>query len=415
MRRGLGIWFFALLAVVVGATVVGESGAGTAPAVTGVSVSSDVACAVRTDGTAWCWGADNIGQLGNGRAGQAAGFSALPVQVRPIDNAAQVSVSSLVTSTTNNCAVLSNGTVSCWSSFQPAVFATPQVVKGVTSARMVSTSTGSGSADTCVVLSNGNVDCWGSNLWGQLGDGKMTTPSATPVAVKGITNAKAVSLEADYACALLATGGVKCWGNNVRGQLGDGPLPQGSAYAFQSSAVPVNVMRVRGGALRGARGISTGAISACAVLAGGGVMCWGNASSPAFSAQTGRAIAVGGITGAKAITNGITESGNDGYCVLLSGGTVECWNVTLTSNGHTSFSTPTTEPGVSTAIQISGTKNSTGTVCALLAGGHTVTCWGSGYVGMLGEAGMLPGSQGPVPFSSKPLVIQGLGSPAAKR
>jgi hypothetical protein len=74
----------------------------------------------------------------------------------------------------------------------------------------------------CALLSTGHVECWGTNGEGELGNGK-TTNSDTPVEVSGITDATQVSAGAGQTCALLATGHIDCWGYNESGQLGDVP------------------------------------------------------------------------------------------------------------------------------------------------------------------------------------------------
>jgi len=79
----------------------------------------------------------------------------------------------------------------------------------------------SGDNHNCAIVNNGQVKCWGNNQYGQLGDGTKINRS-TPILVSGISNAVSLSLGAYHSCALLKTGEVKCWGNNNSGQLLDG-------------------------------------------------------------------------------------------------------------------------------------------------------------------------------------------------
>ena len=85
---------------------------------------------------------------------------------------------------------------------------------------------------SCAVLTSGAVYCWG--VGGALGNGS-SNDSATPVEVSLSGAAKQVIVGSDFACALLMTGGVQCWGSDFQGELGDGGPPSSNPLT------PVNV------------------------------------------------------------------------------------------------------------------------------------------------------------------------------
>jgi alpha-tubulin suppressor-like RCC1 family protein len=78
----------------------------------------------------------------------------------------------------------------------------------------------SGRTHGCASLADGSASCWGDNARGQVGDGS-TTRAYAPVAVAGLTGVTSVSAGDEFSCAV-ASGEILCWGRNDRGQLGDG-------------------------------------------------------------------------------------------------------------------------------------------------------------------------------------------------
>ncbi len=141
-------------------------------------------------------------------------------------------------------------------------------VSGITNATAITAD----QQGVCALLATGEVDCWGSNSYGELGSGSPDTYSSAPVPVSGITNTTAISAGGTTAGALLATGGVDCWGENANGQLGNGTTtgPDSCDYTPSCSRVPISVSTVPT-----ATGVAVGGSTACALPSTGGIDCWG--------------------------------------------------------------------------------------------------------------------------------------------
>ena len=121
----------------------------------------------------------------------------------------------------------------------------------------------SGTFHTCALNTMGGVKCWGYNGAGQLGDGGLENRTI-PVDVVGLSSGvTAVATGSHYTCALTTMGGVKCWGYNSSGQLGDGTRTE--------KITPVNVV----GLSSGIASVSAGNDHTCALTTAGGVKCWG--------------------------------------------------------------------------------------------------------------------------------------------
>lgn len=225
--------------------------------VASVSVGIYHTCATKTDGSAWCWGINDRGQLGIGNSGFP--NSATPVQVSGMGSG----VSKVVTGYDHVCAV-HNGAAKCWGGNGRGAVGnntvtdqfSPVVAGGLASGI---TDVGAGGDHSCALLSNGTVKCWGWNVVGQLGNNSVVD-SLTPVNVIGLTGAGSISIGYNHSCALTSSG-VKCWGHNDYGALGDG--------SANTSLTPVLAAGTSG-----ATRVSAGGYHTCAVVSGQ-VKCWG--------------------------------------------------------------------------------------------------------------------------------------------
>jgi alpha-tubulin suppressor-like RCC1 family protein len=200
-----------------GANTFGELGNGTrttapstAPsAVTGSQDFVDVAagsfhtCAITVSAATFCWGSNGFGQLGT-IGGATCGAPALRANepVPPWASAGRGGARAPVGS--NDCAL------------------SPVAVSGLHAVMTIS----GGFGHTCATTSAGAVYCWGWNEYGQLGDG-TTISRTTPAIARDLSfAADTVSAGTFHTCAITKTGGLRCWGENFSGQLGEGTTQQ---------------------------------------------------------------------------------------------------------------------------------------------------------------------------------------------
>ena len=281
-----------------------------ATGVAGISAGRDHACAHTQQGGAWCWGSGDAGKLGNG------GFvdALVPAAVVGL----QSGVTQVVAGGWFSCAV-ADGSARCWGSNAAGSlgigtvggeFSVPVGVVGLDQGVAF---LAAGEYHACAIRNGGGLKCWGSNGSGELGDG-TTFDRPVPVDVLGLNvGVIDAALGRGFTCAVTSAGAVFCWGQNASGQLGDGTQ--------SSKRVPAPVIGLSGGVVR----VVAGEEHACALLTGGEVRCWGanlhgqagpNAlqawSTPPVSVPLGEpayAIAAGGMH----------------TCALLGGGRGRCW------------------------------------------------------------------------------------------
>ena len=324
-------------------------------------------CALTDAGGVKCWGGNGWGQLGNGTTNYADGAVHLP--------ALASGVASIALGSDHGCALTVAGGVKCWGRNFDGQLGNgtridsklPVDVPGLT-ANVVKIAAGGDS--TCALTAAGAVKCWGRNSLGQVGDG-TTTMALLPTDVIGLSSGMAdVATSGARSCALTVSGAAKCWGWNVRGQLGDG--------AFVDAHAPVDV--VPGAAAF--TGIVAGGTETCALGADGRVWCWGDQQNPGVpvTADQARPRAFDALgSGVAALA-----AGNGHMCALIAG-KVRCWGYNrygqLGDGTVTSSALPVEVPGLD-GVTALGTGNVHS--CAIVADG--ARCWGDNVAGQLGNS-----------------------------
>jgi alpha-tubulin suppressor-like RCC1 family protein len=272
---------------------------------TEISVGPGHACVRMSDDTARCWGSENqYGELGSGAAGR----SRVPVRIEAPEGIVEIGAGQHFT-----CIRLRTRKIRCvgWNPYGQLGNGRSgehevswQDVIGVEEAVELAV----GDAYACAVLADGTVRCWGRNENGELGDGTRE-PRATAVRVRDLGGVVQLEVD-DFACArrvdgsvhcwgtnhgetatpvaalegsvdltvapflglaLMADGTVRAWGENASGQLGIDPFavtPGPTPLRTRAAPEPV-------AGLAGVTGIAAGGKHACAIVAGGRVMCWG--------------------------------------------------------------------------------------------------------------------------------------------
>lgn len=327
------------------------------------------ACTVSGSGSVACWGRGLYGLFaaGNGRS------RTTPTNVAGITEAVEVSVGATIA-----CARLSTGAVQCWGdnaylqSGSPGFISMvqPQTVPNVSNAVAVA----AGGQHACALIQDGSVTCWGGNQYGQSGQVISSTVAQPPTTVPDLTNVVEIDAGMNSTCVRRSDATMRCFGVNDSGQLGNGTLGT-------PSATPVSP------GLNGVLDISVGYNHVCAIVQSGAdevVRCWGNDQQRKLGGATA-GTAVTPKPAAAAITDAVQVSADvNNTCVVRATGAVVCWGANFAGQlgiGSVTGGTPT--PTLVTGVSNASEVGVGFAVCTRLDTG-SIKCWGYNTYGAVG-------------------------------
>jgi alpha-tubulin suppressor-like RCC1 family protein len=250
-------------------------------------------CVVGTDGALRCWGANDRGQLGLGHTLPVGlDTTTLGEHLEAVTLPAHVGLAQIEAWGDTTCARTADGLLYCWgaNSFGQlgqdhaldvgAAPGQPGDLAPIHTGGRAAVDVAVGGEFVCALFVDGGVRCWGKNGVGQLGQGSTASRGDSPGEMAALAptllgGGTVVDLDAGgvHACAVFSDGRVKCWGHNSDGQLGQGLTgPRGDGPGEMGVALPV----VNLGAGRIAREISAGATNSCAIFQDRTWKCWGS-------------------------------------------------------------------------------------------------------------------------------------------
>jgi alpha-tubulin suppressor-like RCC1 family protein len=383
---------------------------GLATGVVSIGTNEDHTCAVTSDGAVLCWGLNKFGQLGDGTRTS----RSVPVEVQGLDGKA----GRVAAGWGHTCVLAAAGGVQCWGNNEYGQLGygqesserlTPVMVLDLQSGVIGISAAG---GQTCALILGGAVRCWGNNKYGQLGDGTGEI-RRSPVAIESLGQGVAKVVTGwNHTCAVMGNGEVKCWGWNYYGQLGD--------ETKTTRSQPVNVRRL----MEDAADIAPGWAHTCATTAAGGVKCWGRNESgqlgdgtnidsivplavaglvPTNLPSMNKATPTGSLIPGRALAISISQYHT---CALTTLHKLKCWG----SNGSgqlgngSVFSSPSPTPvsGLNAGVNVVAAGEFH--TCAI-GTGNEVWCWGSNDFGQLGN--LLPGVDQLFPVDA--LMADGMG------
>jgi alpha-tubulin suppressor-like RCC1 family protein len=342
-------------------------------------------CALDTTGKAWCWGANQYGQLGVLTAGSCSEVGTCAR--RPLQVSGGLTFVSIAAGSTHSCGLTAAGAAWCWGGGNEGgnagFLGNGTILKSFAPVKVLSDSAfkqiSIGLHNTCALTNAGQAWCWGRNARGELGDSSLT-PRAAPVLVRGTSRYSKISLGIEHTCALVISGSAQCWGHNRFGQLGSGNVLYNSFGLVQT--IPVRVQGTVSFV-----DISSGGEHTCALRTDGVVDCWGiNASAGQLGDRS--PLTHRGLPGPILDTLKYTtlSSGTSTTCGRAENGATRCWGGNFygaLGNGDRSV-VPEPSPVASLGSGYTSFSGGGLHMCAINTE-QRLFCWGDKKFGQIGN------------------------------
>jgi len=329
--------------------------------------ASDLAtCALTSAGSAYCWGWNLFGMLGDGSTTDR--WSPVPVT-------GGITFAGITTHGSHVCGLTPSGAAYCWGGNQlilPDGQATNELVPGPISGGMAFESLSAGEAQTCGVTAAGMAYCWGANGDGQLGDGTRIARFSPAAVAGGLLFARVVTSDLAHACGLTANGQAFCWGRNGEGELGFPPALRDSSRTLPT-AVPGFAFVT----------MALGMYHTCGLTSGGQAYCWGfnDAGQLGDGSTTSSPSPVPVAASATFVS---LAAGGEHTCGLTSSGAAYCWGDNfagdLGDGTGIRRSLPVAVLGGIPFVRLTAGNSHT---CGVTSGGAAY-CWGDNQAGALG-------------------------------
>lgn len=366
-----------------------------------ISGYSSHMCALIDTGDVKCWGYNGYGQLGYGHKNNI-GDDEEPVAAGSVplgEKAVQLSLGSYHT-----CAILESGSLRCWGYGYDGQLGLGNIgdIGGVANKSILSvspiilnsipTQVAAGNVHTCALFENKKIKCWGNNIFGQLGLGRPVLNHELPIDLPYVDvggEVKVVQVMNNRTCVTLIDNSFKCWGDN---DFNYPILGYNQVYKLGDDESIITQLPVSVGSP--VTDISVGRFHTCVVLAAGKVKCWGENTNKNLSSSTsnfigddGKISQLGFINSNFDIQSLTSNSYTGHFCAVTFGQNVRCWGTSYSGALGVNQSYVDINnaqdllPINDKVIQVAtGEKFS----CALLNTG-LVKCWGANNKGQLGR------------------------------